>query len=343
MTREIKKMLITSMILLNVDKIPYFKQREENTIYSLSPEIVSGTSVLICNNVYSYRVGILGWLLHKLSKKVCLKSSYLVKKINEYRDERKCKFNCSDLEVLTYGVSCINRLIPLLNLVTINERYNYVGNYKFKYGYENKSLPGLFSYSPFFDSGCGILSNIKPLYSDFIPLRWKNKEQLDYLVNKGILYNFYKKEEECCLLVTYNFAENKTIEELLYDVDDVMTWLSKLQIKDEEKYNVLIIGDFKMKIDEHSSIIKLIIGENFNIKHLSNTSYLIHNIKNEEIEVVKIDDVAIQIHFNNNKAQKYPEEVIEINNLEKEKGELIENYYSKSPKSSSSNDSWTII
>ena len=165
-------MMIKSMILLNLDRIPYFKEKDEEKDYSLSSEILEETSVLICNNTYSYRVGVLGWLFHKLSKKVCIKSSYLVKKINEYRSLRKCKFNCTDLEVLTYGISYINRYIPLLNLVTINERYNYVGNYKFQYGYENKSLPGLFSSSPYFDSGCGILSNIKPLFSDFVPLRW---------------------------------------------------------------------------------------------------------------------------------------------------------------------------
>ena len=340
--------MIKSMILLNLDRIPYFKEKDEEKDYSLSSEILEETSVLICNNTYSYRVGVLGWLFHKLSKKVCIKSSYLVKKINEYRSLRKCKFNCTDLEVLTYGISYINRYIPLLNLVTINERYNYVGNYKFQYGYENKSLPGLFSSSPYFDSGCGILSNIKPLFSDFVPLRWKNKEYFDDLVNKGILYNFYKEEEKelGCLIVTYNFAENKTIEELMYDIDDIMTWLSKLQI--EEKYNVLIVGDFKMKIDENNNVLKLIIGENFEIKHLSNTSYLIHNIKTEEIEVEEIDNVSLHVKFTNNKIKVNPEEiVVDMNNIEKEEiienNILVENYYSKSPKSNSSNESWTVI
>ena len=338
-------MMIKSMILLNLDRIPYFKEKDEEKDYSLSSEILEETSVLICNNTYSYRVGVLGWLFHKLSKKVCIKSSYLVKKINEYRSLRKCKFNCTDLEVLTYGISYINRYIPLLNLVTINERYNYVGNYKFQYGYENKSLPGLFSSSPYFDSGCGILSNIKPLFSDFVPLRWKNKEYFDDLVNKGILYNFYKEEEKelGCLIVTYNFAENKTIEELMYDIDDIMTWLSKLQI--EEKYNVLIVGDFKMKIDENNNVLKLIIGENFEIKHLSNTSYLIHNIKTEEIEVEQIDNVSLHVKFTNNKIKVNPEEiVVDMNNIEKVVNNiLVENYYSKSPKSNSSNESWTVI
>ena len=337
--------MIKSMILLNLDRIPYFKEKDEEKDYSLSSEILEETSVLICNNTYSYRVGVLGWLFHKLSKKVCIKSSYLVKKINEYRSLRKCKFNCTDLEVLTYGISYINRYIPLLNLVTINERYNYVGNYKFQYGYENKSLPGLFSSSPYFDSGCGILSNIKPLFSDFVPLRWKNKEYFDDLVNKGILYNFYKEEEKelGCLIVTYNFAENKTIEELMYDIDDIMTWLSKLQI--EEKYNVLIVGDFKMKIDENNNVLKLIIGENFEIKHLSNTSYLIHNIKTEEIEVEQIDNVSLHVKFTNNKIKVNPEEiVVDMNNIEKVVNNiLVENYYSKSPKSNSSNESWTVI
>ena len=340
--------MIKSMILLNLDRIPYFKEKDEEKDYSLSSEILEETSVLICNNTYSYRVGVLGWLFHKLSKKVCIKSSYLVKKINEYRSLRKCKFNCTDLEVLTYGISYINRYIPLLNLVTINERYNYVGNYKFQYGYENKSLPGLFSSSPYFDSGCGILSNIKPLFSDFVPLRWKNKEYFDDLVNKGILYNFYKEEEKelGCLIVTYNFAENKTIEELMYDIDDIMTWLSKLQI--EEKYNVLIVGDFKMKIDENNNVLKLIIGENFEIKHLSNTSYLIHNIKTEEIEVEQIDNVSLHVKFTNNKIKVNPAEiVVDMNNIEKEEiivnNILVENYYSKSPKSNSSNESWTVI
>lgn len=352
-------MVIKSMILLNLDRIPYFKEKDEEKDYSLSSKILEETSVLICNNTYSYRVGVLGWLFHKLSKKVCIKSSYLVKKINEYRSFRKCKFNCTDLEVLTYGISYINRLIPLLNLVTINERYNYVGDYKFQYGYENKSLPGLFSCNPYFDSGCGILSNIKPVLSDFVQLRWKNKEYFDDLVNKGILYNFYKEEEKelGCLIVTYNFAENKTIEELMYDIDDVMTWLSKLQIDKEEKYNVLIVGDLKMKVDENSNVLKLIIGENFEIKHLSNTSYLIHNIKNEEIEVEEIDNVSLHVKFtNNNEIKVNPEEiVVDMNNLEKEeiivnnilvvneKSEVLENYYSKSPKSNSSNESWTVI
>jgi hypothetical protein len=65
---------------------------------------------------------------------------------------------------------------------------------------------------------------------------------LDDLVNKGILYNFFKNNGESCLIVTFNFAENKTSDELLFDIDDVMNWLSKL-----------------------------IIGPNFNIKCISNT------------------------------------------------------------------------
>jgi hypothetical protein len=355
-------MFIKSITLLNANRIPFF-HKTDTPFPSLPAEAFTDSSILVTNNTYCYRVGVFGWLFKMLSNQMCTKSTFLVNKINEYRNT-KSKFECSDLQLLTFGVSYVNSYIPILNLFTVNERYKCTTNFKFKYGYYNNSLPSIFSccYNPYFDSGCSILSNFKPLYTNFIPLRWKNKEYLDDLVNKGILYNFYKNGDESCLIVTFNFAENKTIDELLFDIDDVMTWLSKLQFENEEKFPIFIIGDFKMFINEDNNVMKLIIGQNFNLKHLGNTSYVIHNIQNEEINVIEqpeydtikivfcrnespVESETVNIIFNSNDLEEFEEKNKTTTSPQNIIGEtqVLENYYNKSPKSNSSNDSWTLV
>lgn len=354
-------MLIKSITFFNANRIPFFK-KTDTPFPSLPPESFTDSSIFVTNNTYCYRVGIFGWFFQMISKQICTKSTFLVSKVNQYRNS-KCKFECSDLQLFTFGVSYINSFIPLLNLFTVNERYNCISKYKFKYGYYNNSLPSSFSccYNPYFDSGCAILSNFKPLYTNFIPLRWKNKDYLDDLVNKGILYNFYKSSTESYLIVTFNFAENKTIDELLFDIDDVMTCLSKLQFQQNEKnFHTFIIGDFKMLINEDNNVIKLIIGQNFQLKHLGNTSYLIHNLNNKEIQVVEkpefntinivfseIDpgesESVVNVIFDSKNLEQLEQEVEKTSQNAIVPSHILENYYNKSPKSNSSTDSWTVI
>lgn len=341
--------MIKSIIYLNSNKIPYFQNKSESHCPLLTPEALLDSSILITNNTYCYRVGIFGYLIKILSNQICTKSRFLVNKVNKWRN-LKSKFECSDLQLLTFGVSYINSMIPLLNICTVNERYKCTKNYKFKYGYHNNSLPSMFSsfYSPYFDSGCAILSNYKPLYTDFIPFQWKNEGYLDKLVNKGILYNFFKSESESYLIITFNFSDNKSKNELLIDIDDVMTWLSKLEIESEDKYYIFIIGDFKMYIDENDNDMRVIIGE-LNIKHLGNTSYLIHNIHNDNINCFELDNGTIEIvlpqkeSIRSESCQNTNNVIFNSENLEEscQTRQIIEDYYNKSPKSLK--DSWTIV
>jgi hypothetical protein len=138
--------------------------------------------------------------------------------------------------------------------------------------------------------------------------------------------------------------------------------LSKLQFENEEKFPIFIIGDFKMFINEDNNVMKLIIGQNFNLKHLGNTSYVIHNIQNEEINVIEqpeydtikivfcrnespVESETVNIIFNSNDLEEFEEKTKTTTSPQNIIGEtqVLENYYNKSPKSNSSNDSWTLV
>ena len=117
-----------------------------------------------------------------------------------------------------------------------------------------------------------------------------------------------------------------------------------------------------MLINEDNNVINLIIGQNFQLKHLGNTSYLIHNLKNKEIHVVEkpefntINIVFSEIDPGESESESVVNVIFDSKNLEQLEQEvektsqntiapshILENYYNKSPKSNSSTDSWTVI
>jgi hypothetical protein len=117
-----------------------------------------------------------------------------------------------------------------------------------------------------------------------------------------------------------------------------------------------------MFINEDNNVMKLIIGQNFNLKHLGNTSYVIHNIQNEEINVIEqpeydtikivfcrnespVESETVNIIFNSNDLEEFEEKTKTTTSPQNIIGEtqVLENYYNKSPKSNSSNDSWTLV
>ena len=210
-------------------------------------------------NLPSYRSGIIGWFVSFLCD--FLPMTYIFSSLIK-RCQVKFRW-VDDAKLISKSISYVNRMIPILNFGTWNTKRHFLNHNKnksiFKYGADNnRSMSGMFSFflnSPFYDSGCAILSNVPAFASDFVIF---NKD-----LNRGILWSYYNDFQVLVMTVS---TDNK-------DPDDEMTKLLALQKKLSEKFickNTYIIGEFKREIITREFKIKLIDSS-------SPTSYLIHD------------------------------------------------------------------
>ena len=213
-------------------------------------------------NLPSYRSGIIGWFVSFLCD--FLPKTYIFSSLF-----KRCyvKFRwVDDAQLISKSISYVNRMIPILNFGTWNTKRHFLNHNKnksiFKYGADNnRSMSGMFSFflnTPFYDSGCAILSNVPPFASDFVSFD-QNKN-----LNRGILWSYYNDFQVLVMTVS---TDNK-------DPDDEIAKLLALQKNLSEKFickNTYIMGEFKREI--------ITLGE-FKIKLIdssSPTSYLIHD------------------------------------------------------------------
>jgi hypothetical protein len=131
-------------------------------------------------------------------------------------------------------------------------------------------------YSPFFDSGSAILSNIPPTTKHFIPFTHHS--------NKGILYAFYENFNVLILTIA---TDKATIEQIQAILSTLHTFFSQQY----PSATVYIIGDFKTEIVENQDMMNLICPL-FKIQAvddgLSKTTYLLHNFTFDYKQVDKI-------------------------------------------------------
>jgi hypothetical protein len=154
--------------------------------------------------------------------------------------------------------------------MTWNSKKNFINfnkeNSIFHYGADNdESMSSIFNsfYTPFYDSGCAILSNTPPTSKHFIPFNHHS--------NRGILYAFY---ETFNVLVITISTDKATLEEVQKLLSTYYTLSTQYQLA-----TIYIIADFKSEIICNEDIIML-LSPIFRIQliedGLSKTTYLLH-------------------------------------------------------------------
>jgi hypothetical protein len=210
-------------------------------------------------------------------------------------------------------------------------------------------MSGMFSFflnTPFYDSGCAILSNVPPFASDFVSFD-QNKN-----LNRGILWSYYNDFQVLVMTVS---TDNK-------DPDDEIAKLLALQKNLSEKFIckntyimgefkreiIITLGEFKIKLIDSSSLTSYLIHDyicnpvlennliKLNTTSLSPPHHSPRNNNKEEI-IIKAEEIVIMSPItedddNNNKkeeeVQKISEEVPPQSSIF---SSIIFNYFSKTP------------
>ena len=240
-------------------------------------------------NLPSYRCGIFGWLFSFFC-------DYLPKTYMLAYCFRTMRWT-DDAQLLSKSVSWVNRMVPILNFGTWNRKQqflNYNKNHSiFGYGGENnKSMSTMFDFfkTPFYDSGCAIISNVPAYASDFIPFDLKIK-------NRGILWNYYDEFKVLVITLSTDNSSDHGVTSVLEKTMEVQKDISSKFICK----TTYIIGDFKKEIIFDKDIIHT-LSYKFKIKPITGcsnnlTSYVIHNYSYDNLyqddKIFKIKNVVV--------------------------------------------------
>jgi len=225
-------------------------------------------------NISSYRCGIFGYLFNLILG--VFPPTFI---LSHYMERLRW---ATDSQLICRSVSYINRYIPLLNFGTWNQKRHFVNynrdNSIFQYGYENdNSMSSMFDlFSPFYDSGCAILSNTPPTQKEFLPFDPAVK-------NRGVLWCYYDKFKVLVMTIS---TQKTTYEEIefLMSLQNILS--NRFHCK-----TTYIMGDFKHEIIFDERIMSMIPMQQFkiqNVENLSTTTYLIHNYMFDVTQVGKI-------------------------------------------------------
>lgn len=248
-------------------------------------------------NLPSYRTGLGGWIVTFLCY-YFLPKTYILSSIF------KQLHWTSDSDVFSKTISYINRLIPFLNFGTWNAKKHFLYSNKdnsiFQFGGENnKSLSGMFDIcSPFYDSGCAIISNIPCRDTDF--------EAFDITKpNRGILWSYFAADQVLVMTISTDGDSDKTMEEIQKIFETQKTISTKYTCK-----QTYIIGDFKREIifDRH---LQNHLTDGFSVMSIGETSYLIYDYTYTplmENNLLKINSVLLSspVHPSTPKEQTNP-------------------------------------
>lgn len=225
-------------------------------------------------NIPSYRCGIFGYLFNSLLYR--FPNTYV---ISHYFESMRWT---TDVQIICRSISYINRFIPILNFGTWNTKKNFMSYNKensiFHYGADNdESMSSMLNsfYTPFYDSGCAILSNTPPTSKHFIPFTHHS--------NRGILYAFYESFNVLVLTISTNQITIEQIQKLISIHSSLTTQYPSATI--------YIIADFKIEIANNEDIMKLLLPL-YKIQAiddgLSKTTYLLHNYISDMKQIEKI-------------------------------------------------------
>ncbi len=211
----------------------------------------------------------------------------------------------------------------------------------------NHSLPNIFNLSsiymlnPLFDSGMGIYSNRDPIFSGFE--KWNISStygRMKYTIyNKGVSWYFYESDNKKNGICVLNISIVDDVPEWiiisqLKQIIEIKNFLMEKYSSNYEKYESIIIGDFKLEFNLKDIIteiyLKWKILEEGNLKILgksgiSSTDFILyeekHSKSNSNLNIIKSDYIksendtlfSIEIKCNKDKINKFSKFNLEPN------------------------------
>lgn len=190
---------MTTITSISIEGLPLHDSVSEN-IYDALLKIVPSQSadqdICCINGLFGYKAGIFGRLASWLSVKNTFGNSRLISK-NIFK-----KLKARDHEIITFGLSLIFRMIPLLGIVAWDPKRYLYNRTNYPYMVRNRSIPSHFNLmstlflQPLFDSGTAIFSKLPCIDSGFVP--WVINKQLHWkqrLFNRGINWALFKAQK----------------------------------------------------------------------------------------------------------------------------------------------------
>lgn len=328
---------LQSLNLWNIQNIPFFSKNVINEVNDLLRTIPSLPSkerneetklnVLVINNLFAYRCGVFFKFLPDgffqfLSNCNSFTFQRYLNNLLCFNNNKRKKLQCNDAEIFYGSFMLLNRIIPIFNYgnydlkekVAKNSVYQYFTNYSLPKFY---NLSSLFSFEPFFDSGCGILANEKPKESGFEPFtstfaymqiylkekrkEWENNninvdDILDSFITKGITWNYFEKNNHGVLVITFKLSE------LSFDsywkifqfsmIEELKKYLLEKFLKIHlDQFELYIVGDFQHNMlheyynqtNDSSNLYNFFFSK-FEVKHLFDSFYVLYYIMEDEDE-----------------------------------------------------------
>ena len=273
--------------------------------------------IISVQGLYGYRVGLIGLLFNNLVFNISKNNNptYLQTFINKFF---KDGISGNDLEIFSYGISLVSRVLPFINYGNWDLKRK-LNNNKIKDYTKNISMPSImdlnsiYLLNPLYDSGCSIYSNKIPKEVGFE--RWNIRDILhtkDKIYNNGITWSYFESENKqngiiiINLIMEDNVAEWAVVSQLKQIVD-LKYRLENKYCLSIDNYQTYIMGDFKLEFninifnqEPYNILIKSNLKIIGNSNNLTTTHFIFQSENNNKIDCshLKIqDDDILNIEF----------------------------------------------
>lgn len=260
------------------NKIPKWNSFINSQISSFTDED-EDLNIFCVQGLYGYKTGFLGKLFNILNYKL---SSYTNTIFIQSIFKIFFKTDSSDLELLSFLISLVSRMIPINNISTFDTK-DLIQSFKYKnknQSYESLfNLNSLFLLEPIFDSGCAIYSNKRPTLSGFE--KW-DTSQHEY-TNKGMVWCYFEsyscKQNQGITIINLDFNINNTDNQDIDNLKQIIKLKNKLEDafgKELDSYETYIVGNFNIMFNLNTIFThvdeKLQILKNANLEIINKNS-----------------------------------------------------------------------
>jgi len=282
--------------------VPIWKYHINN---SVCKDLNDNSLKIICvQGLFGYRSGILGKISDYFSYNI---SQY----VNPLYLSKFLNVDSNDLEIITFFISIITRIIPFYNCITIDPKNLFTDILGFIN--ENHSVTSMFDYKslfmlePLYDSGCAIYSNKKYKYCGFE--KWYCKNTIS---NKGMTWCYFESDDGCngISVINIDFNDNNTDFEDIECLKHIVELKNNLEIKYAtitNTYETYIVGNFNIHFNisnilyEIKDKLKIIENEGFeilnNIYGVDTTEFIFYNKYDSYNTVEHIDLSTIPLEI----------------------------------------------
>jgi len=246
--------------------------------------------VIILNETYGYRTGLLGYIFTYLSNLNIYKPTFLIKMLNNKYYFVNNNLHTNDYDIISFFFTRLTSFFPILNYGFWD--YKSLFDNILTYKTVNNTYPSIFNlFSPYLDNGICFFSNKKPIESGFKKLNTINSSLEDCITNRGIEWLVYKNNDKVIIILSFNLSDN---------MDDVIKLQEIYQIVHihdiiEDRYKnfkieSFILGNFKVEISHQ---IKNMFYDFNLIETINNKNYMFFKSQNNTSVKSTISDISI--------------------------------------------------